>query len=216
MRFCAYCGVRLNVIGENLGKMILSNTDAIRQALSLGQSLGHAAGEGMHVVAFKDLNAEYFMPLVDLSDDRIVLALLHDEGGIRYELAYPDEDPIALTHKQLEGFVREGLVRQWLSGWQRCSTCHTRFHVSRSINGFSMVKCPVCLFDAAVLARDTALRFYGGPKRDKIESLWAQLKGKRPVILSLAESPVTTPDDLAESWNLINLVHGLCNACSDG
>ena len=37
-KFCEYCGVKLNVIGEDLGKLILSNTKAIRQALSAGGS----------------------------------------------------------------------------------------------------------------------------------------------------------------------------------
>ena len=37
-KFCEYCGTKLNVIGEDLGKLILSNTKAIRQALSAGGS----------------------------------------------------------------------------------------------------------------------------------------------------------------------------------
>jgi len=91
-KFCEYCGTKLDVIGEDLGKLILSNTQAIKQALSTG-------GTPVHGVSAKETVVG-----VD-SDIQMLLEKCREEPANRrrYASLILDMDP---TNQEAAAYLR--------------------------------------------------------------------------------------------------------------
>jgi hypothetical protein len=150
---CEYCRVDLNVIGENLGSLILSNVEAVKAALAQGQYLG-LQGRHLEPVAFKDLNREYFMPLFEHTDRGVVLGRLvegADEPSellIDYQVLFPGEDAARIKVDWVRKTVFSGAIHQWFGGWRRCPSCSGRYHISRVVSSERELHdaddCPLC------------------------------------------------------------------------
>jgi hypothetical protein len=150
---CGYCGADLNVIGENLGSLILSNVEAVKAALAQGKHLG-LQGRHLEPVAFKDLNGEYYMPLFEHEDRGVVLGRLAKGAGepsellIDYQVLFPGEDPARIKVDWVRKMVFAGGVHQWFGGWRRCPSCSGRYHISRVVRSERELHdaddCPLC------------------------------------------------------------------------
>jgi hypothetical protein len=150
---CTYCGADLNVIGENLGSLILSNVEAVKAALAQDKHLG-LQGRHLEPVTFKDLNREYFMPLFEHTDRGVVLGRLVEGAGeppellIDYQVLFSGEDPARIKVDWIKKVVFTGGVHQWFGGWRRCPSCSGRYHISRVVRSERELRdaddCPLC------------------------------------------------------------------------
>lgn len=146
LRFCSYCGTRLNIVDESLGKLILSNTEAIKQALSDASNHYGVSGKYLEPISFKDLNSEYYMPLLRTTDETLVVAKLNDGNRLAYQIVFADENPVDWAGEKVEGLIIGGQIAEWFAGWLRCPECLKRYHITRADPSILMriAECPRC------------------------------------------------------------------------